>query len=176
MARKAPAKEKGPSPGLFFSIFLFGFRSIADGVACRHHPETLMLVPLRPLHLWREARQDRVDIAAGFQPENRAAVVEQVELYIAAAADQLLLAVGLSPVLVEVLADEVVVDDLEGAADVLREAEIGFPAALFLGRLQSVIKDAANAAGLVAVRQEEVLVAPLLAARVVGDVRVLVAD
>src|SRR5690606_41659368 len=118
----------------------------ADGVACGHHPETLMSVPLRPLHLWRQARQDRVDIAAGFQPENRAAVIEQVELDVAAAADQLLLAVGLGPVLVEILPYEAVVDDLEGAADILREAEVGFPAALVLGRLKPVVEDAADAA------------------------------
>ena len=40
--------------------------------------------------------QDGVDVAAGLQAEDGAAVVEQVELDVAAAADQLLLALGLA--------------------------------------------------------------------------------
>ncbi len=52
---------------------------------------------LRPLHHRRHRRQDRLHIAAGAQAEDGAAVVEQVELDIAAAADQLLLALGLAP-------------------------------------------------------------------------------
>ena len=50
----------------------------------------------RPLHHRRHRGQDRLDIAAGAQAEDRAAVVEQVEFDIAAAADQLLLALGLA--------------------------------------------------------------------------------
>ena len=53
--------------------------------------------PLRPLHLGRHRRQDRLDIAAGLQAEGGAAVVEQVELDIAPSADQLLLAIGRGP-------------------------------------------------------------------------------
>jgi hypothetical protein len=51
----------------------------------------------RPLHHRRHRRQDRVDVAAGLQAEDRAAVVEQVELDIAAAPHQLLVAVGSPP-------------------------------------------------------------------------------
>src|SRR5262245_24791088 len=51
----------------------------------------------RPLHHRRQRREDRVDIAAGAQPEDGAAVVEQVELHVAAAAHELLLALGLAP-------------------------------------------------------------------------------
>ena len=48
----------------------------------------------RPFHFRRHARQDGGDIAAGVQAEDGAPVVEQVELDIAAAAHELLLAVG----------------------------------------------------------------------------------
>src|SRR5262245_30209813 len=67
------------------------------------------------------------------------------------------------------------VDDKEGAANILRETEIGRPSAAFFRRVQPVVKDAAYAACLVAVRQEEILVAPGLHSGIVGDVRILVA-
>ena len=56
------------------------------------------------------------------------------------------------------------VDDQEGAGDILDEAEIGIPAARLVGRMLPVEEDAADAARLVAVRQEEILVAPGLEA------------
>src|SRR5689334_21628820 len=46
-----------------------------------------------PFHLRRQRRQDGLHIAAGLQPECGAAVVEQVELDIAPAPDQLLVAI-----------------------------------------------------------------------------------
>jgi GMP synthase-like glutamine amidotransferase len=51
----------------------------------------------RPLHHGRHGAEDRFDIAAGLEAEGGAAVVEQVELDVAAAADQLLVAVGFGP-------------------------------------------------------------------------------
>ena len=51
----------------------------------------------RPLHQRRQRGEDGLDVAAGPQAEHRAAVVEQVELDIAAAANELLVAVGLAP-------------------------------------------------------------------------------
>src|SRR5690606_4924671 len=118
----------------------------------------------RPLHLGWHAGQDRLDIAARLQPEHGAAVVEQVEFDVAAAADELFLAVRLRPVLVEVPTHEVLVHDEEGAADILHEGEVGVPAALLGRAFQPVEEDAADAARLVAVRQEEILVAPGLEA------------
>ena len=72
-------------------------------------------------HFTTGGSEDRidVDVAAGLQPENRAAVVEQVELDVAAAADELLLAVGLGPRRREIAAHELGIDVEEGAADVL---------------------------------------------------------
>ena len=63
------------------------------------------------------------------QAEHRAAVVEQVELDIAAAADELLLAVGVGPGRGEIAPHELGIDRQEGAADVLREGEVGVPVA-----------------------------------------------
>ncbi len=57
---------------------------------------------LRPAHLGRQRHQDRLDIAAGHQAELGAAVVQQVELDIAAAAHELVLALGGRPRLVHV--------------------------------------------------------------------------
>src|SRR3982074_2722580 len=83
----------------------------------------------RPLHHGRQRRQNRVDIAAGAQPEDGAAVVEQVELDIAAAARELLLALGLAPGRGEILSHQLGIDPGEGAADVLGEGEIAVPIA-----------------------------------------------
>ena len=58
----------------------------------------------------RHRRQDRVDIAAGAQAEDRAAVVEQVELDIAAAAHELLVALGLGPGLGEIASHQLRID------------------------------------------------------------------
>ena len=51
----------------------------------------------RPLHHRRHRGEDRLHVAAGPEAECRAPVVEQVELHIAAATHQLLIALGLSP-------------------------------------------------------------------------------
>src|SRR3954447_24498724 len=52
---------------------------------------------LRPAHRRRHRGQDRRDVAAGLQPEDGAAVIEQVELDVAPAPHLLLVPVGLSP-------------------------------------------------------------------------------
>src|ERR1700704_2686028 len=58
--------------------------------------------PLRPLHLGRHRRQNGIDIAAGLEAEDGAAVVQQVEFHIASAPDQLFLAVFRAPRRVEI--------------------------------------------------------------------------
>ena len=88
---------------------------------------------VRPAYLRRQAGQDRGDIAAGLQAEDGAAIVKQVEFDIAATADELFVAVAVGPVLVEIGAHEMAVDDEEGAPDILGEVEVGIPAALVLG-------------------------------------------
>src|SRR5664279_2305598 len=99
-----------------------------------------------PLHFGRHRRQDRIDIAAGLQPEDGAAVVEQVEFDVAAAADQLLLAVLGGPWRRKISPDQFGIDFGEGAADALREGEVGVPGA----RVEPVVKDAADAARFLA--------------------------
>src|SRR5690606_11830191 len=61
-------------------------------------------------------------------------------------------------------------------SDILREGEIRIPAALVLRRFQPVIEDAADAAGLAAMRQVEILVAPFLVTTVIRDPCMLLAD
>src|ERR1700744_1133086 len=60
----------------------------------------------RPLHLRRHRRQDRIHIAAGLEAERGAAIVEQVELDVASATDQLLFAVGRGPGRIEIPAHQ----------------------------------------------------------------------
>src|SRR5216683_4319472 len=111
------------------------------------------LILSRPLHFGRHRRQDRIDIAAGLQSEHGAAVVEQVELDIPSAPDQLLLAIGFVPRCLEIAPDQFGIDFREGAADVLSECEIGVP----IPRIVMIVEDAADAARLLAMRQVEIL-------------------
>jgi len=84
--------------------------------------------------------------------------MEQVEFDIAATADQLLFAVGLCPRRPEITPDQLGINFQEGAADVLREGEIGFPVA----GIVMVVEDAADAAGFLTMWQIEIVVAPFL--------------
>src|SRR6186713_244857 len=108
-------------------------------------PEALEVWCLGPLHCRRQAGEDGSDVTASLQAEDRAAIVKQVELDVAATADKLFVTVGFSPVCVEIAADERVVDRQERAADFLREGEIGLPAPFFLRRMLPVEKNAADA-------------------------------
>src|SRR5689334_8482067 len=111
--------------------------------------------PSRPLHDRRHRRQDRLDIAARTQPEDRAAIVEQVEFRVAAAPDQLLLAFGVRPGICKVFPHQVWIDAQESAADILREGESLIPIGF-----QIVVEDAADSARLIAVLEEKIFVAP----------------
>jgi hypothetical protein len=82
-----------------------------------------------PLYLRRHRRENGIHIAAGFQSEDCSAVVQQVELNVASAPDQLLLAVGGVPGQGEIAPDEFGIDFQEGAPDVLGEGEVGVPVA-----------------------------------------------
>src|SRR6266481_6303495 len=75
----------------------------------------------RPLHFGRHRRQDRLDIAAGLEPKDSAAVVQQVELDVTSAPDQLLFAVGFVPPRIEIAPDQLGIDFQEGAPDLLGE-------------------------------------------------------
>src|SRR5690606_5472626 len=94
--------------------------------------------------------------------EQRAAVVDQVELDVAPAAPGLEVALALAVRFVAVAFDDRRIRVEEGIPDRARERERPLEARL----VQVVEEDAADAARLVAVLQEEVVVAPLLEARV----------
>src|ERR1700691_1178916 len=121
---------------------------------------------LRPQHSPRQRHQDRLDIAAGLQAEQRAAVVEQVELDIAAAFHQLLAALLRGPGTQHVAADDARIYPRERLAHAAGEGEIVVP----LAAVEIVEEDAADAATLVPVFQEEIFVAPLLEARVIAGI------
>ena len=79
---------------------------------------------LRPSYFRRQRHQDRLDIAAGHQAELGAAVVQQVELDVAPAPHELVLALGCGPRLVHVLPHQPRIDVEEGLADATREGEV----------------------------------------------------
>src|SRR3546814_1218073 len=57
----------------------------------------LRCIPVLPPHARRQAHKDRLGAAAGLQAEQGAAVVDQIELDVAAAAVELELAFALAP-------------------------------------------------------------------------------
>src|SRR3954451_11043174 len=112
---------------------------------------------LGPLHFRRHRGEDRIDVAARLEPEQRAAIVQQVEFDVAPAPDQLFFAIGRVPGRVAIAPDKFGIDFQERAADVLGKGEIGIPVA----RIVVIVEYAADAACLLAVRQIEIYVAPL---------------
>src|SRR5262245_12942583 len=105
-----------------------------------------------PLYLRWHRRKNRIHIAAGFQPKDCAAVIQQVELDVASTSDQLLLAVGLVPGKRKIAPDKLGIDFQERAADVLGEGQVGVP----IAGIVPVVEDAADAAGFLAVRQVKI--------------------
>src|SRR5262245_15561785 len=120
----------------------------------------------RPHHLGRQRHQDCIGVAAGLQAEQGPAVIEQVELDIAAAADQLPPALLVGPVAAHVAAHDLGIDREERLADRAGEAEVLGPVAA----VEVVVEDAAEAARLLPVRQMEIVVAPLLVAWIVAGI------
>src|SRR3569833_260367 len=99
----------------------------------------------RPPHFGRHGAQNGVDVAAGLETEGGTTVVEEVELDVAAAADELVVAIGLGPWGRVVAVDELGVNLEEGAADILGEGEVVVPVAA----RELIVEDAADAARLV---------------------------
>src|SRR5579871_1076944 len=104
------------------------------------------VIASRPPYLRRHRRQDRVDIAAGLEAEHRATIVEQVEFDIAAAADQLLLAVFGRPWRIEIPSHQRGINLQELASDILRKAEVVLP----VSGVVIIVEDAADAARFLA--------------------------
>src|SRR5690606_23751408 len=115
-----------------------------------------------PLHLGGQAHQDGVDVAAGLEAEQGAAVVDEVELGIAAAPFELLLLVLGRPFHAHPLAHDLREHVEERLAHILGEGEIALPlrAPVFVrvGAFHVVVEDAAHPARHAAMRDEEVLV------------------
>src|SRR5437868_10936604 len=97
-------------------------------------------------------------MAAGAQPEPGAAVVQQVEFDVAAAAHQLMLPLLRRPRPVHPRPHDTREDREKGFPDCPDEGEIALPAAA----VEIIEKDAADAARLTAMRQIEIVVAPFL--------------
>src|SRR4051794_38272635 len=101
----------------------------------------------RPLHDRRHRGENCIDVAAGAQAEDGAAIVQEIEFDVASAPYELFFTFGFGPGRCEVAPDEVRIDFGESASDILREGEIRVPAA----RVEPVVEDAADTAHLVAV-------------------------
>ena len=113
-------------------------------------------------HARRQAHQDRLGAPAGLQAEQRAAVVDQIEFDVAAAAIQLEFALALAVGMSLAALDDRQIGIEKPVADRLRQRE----AALEAAGIEIVEEQPADAARLVAVLEEEVLVAPALVARI----------
>src|SRR5688572_27685206 len=115
---------------------------------------------IAPFGARRQGHEDRLGAAARLQAEERAAIVDQVELDVAAAPVGLEAALALAERQVFPSFEKRYVGLEEMVADRLRQVE--------RGRLRQVVEeDAADAARLVAVAQVEVFVAPALVLRIV---------
>src|ERR1700683_3108612 len=85
------------------------------------------ITALWPSHVRGQGGEDGIDVAAGFQAENRAAIVDEVELDIAAAARLLFEPVGLRPGACEIAAHDLGVGGQKCLADVAGKGEVGAP-------------------------------------------------
>src|SRR3954447_7007848 len=120
----------------------------------------------RPTHLRRQAHQDRIHVAARLQAKQRAAVMDQVEFDIAAAADQLVFTVRCAPRLAHAAADDAWINVKKCLPHVANKAKIR----LYVATEVVVEEDAARSTRLLPVRQIEVAVAPRLEFWIVGRV------
>src|SRR5437660_7618821 len=111
----------------------------------------------RPLHDRRHRGENCIDVAAGAQAEDGAAIIQEIEFDIAPAPYELFFTFGFGPGRCKIAPDEVRIDLGESAADILREGEIRLP----VPGIEPVVEDAADAAHLVAVLQVKIFVAPV---------------
>src|SRR6185312_4272803 len=123
-----------------------------------------------PAHQRRQRHQDRFGAPVGLEPERGAAIVDEVELDVAPAAQELELPLALAPGVAAPSPHDRQIGLEERVTRVAHEGEVARGIAL-----QLIEEDAAHAARLAAVREVEVFVAPLFVARVVRGV-VAIAD
>ena len=83
----------------------------------------------------------------------------------------MLFALRLRPGFVEIVAHDLRINGEKAFTDIAGEGEILVPAAVIgiAGAVEVIVENAANAARLIAMRQEEIFVAPFFVARVIGD-------
>ncbi len=93
----------------------------------------------------RKAHQDRVDIAAGLEPEQGTAVIDEVEFGVASAPDQLFLALCFSEGESHPAAHKLRENVEERFADGLRQLEIAIKLGI-VAAFEMVVEDAADAA------------------------------
>ena len=124
---------------------------------------------IHPPRRQRQTHQNTLDARAGrIQAETGAAIVHEIELDVATAAELLPLLLALGEGHEHALAHDGQIGGQEGRQAVLHEGEELF--LVFFGFVEVVEEDAADAAGFVAVLDVEIVVAPLFEARVVGAV------
>mmetsp|Transcript_10579 Transcript_10579/g.31943 ORF Transcript_10579/g.31943 Transcript_10579/m.31943 type:complete len:398 (+) Transcript_10579:91-1284(+) len=133
-------------------------RGLEDLGDLRLRGALLRLEVVLPLGGLRERHEDALDAAARLEAEDSAAVVDEVELHVAAAAHLLPLLVLLRVLVVLVRLHDGRVGRHDGGKAVLGEGEVLLLVAVVL----VIEEDATKAAGLVAVRDVEVLIGPLL--------------
>src|SRR5690606_23394001 len=122
----------------------------------------LRLIAILPAYSRWQAHQDRLGAAAGLQAEQRSAVEHQVEFDVATATVQLELALALAPGHAAAALDDRQVGIEEGIADRALIAEAVLEAAF----VEIIEEQPTDAAGFVAVAQEEVVVAGPLVRRI----------
>src|SRR5262249_19440316 len=107
----------------------------------------------RPFHHRRHGGEDRVDISAGLEPEHGAAVVQQVELEVAAAPDHLLLAFGLAPRREKIAPPQFGIDFQDPPPPRRGKGKVTPPAPA----VEPVVKNTADAAHLAPVLEKKIL-------------------
>src|SRR5690625_2514864 len=105
-----------------------------------------------------QAHQNGIHIMAGLQPESRATIPDEVEFRIAPTLEELMRAVLLGPFLPHAPAGDRQERIEERPADILGEGEIILP----IRGAEIIIEDAADAAGLIAVADHEIIIRPFL--------------
>src|SRR4029077_11052520 len=116
----------------------------AAGIGCFRRSRRAERGEVRPRRFGWKRHQDRLDITAGLQPECRPTVIKQIELDVAAAADQLVAPLLRCPGEPHPGPHDFWVDREKGFADRAKKGEIALPVAA----VEIVEKDPAGTARL----------------------------
>ena len=122
-----------------------------------------------PLDQGRHGRKIESTLPPVLSSEDRAPIVEQIELNIAPAAHELLIALSIIPRLGKIAADDFRINRQKCLTDITGEGEIRREAR---GRSEIIVEDAADAARLSAMLQIKIFVAPFFEPLIVCDLGV----